>query len=151
MRLATTFLVTVVGALLACGGSKDPNAVLDDTKSAAIEITPGATADDMVSSSDDEVDWKRFNVGERSPATVNIYWDNPDIKAKVALRDTFGATAGELEHAAGAPKDTISVPALADGTYFIEVRALKGSSVYTVEVILGNPDEGGSYGVPRPE
>lgn len=137
--------------LLAVAACRGPEALEtgDETMSGATPILPGTTADDKVSAKDDPVDWRRFEMEDPGPATIDVYWDNPDIKAVLVLHGRFGETMKEQEHVDGAPKDSLSLPRLPDGTYFIEVRARKGSSVYTLEVTVG--DGGGSQGVPRPE
>lgn len=140
----------LASAALACK-PKIPPATGDETRSAASEIVPGITADDKVSAKWDAVDWKRFAVNTPTPATVNVYWDDPTVDARVTVRDMFGGAVGEMDHAAGAPRDTLAGLSLREGTYFLQVEARSGSSVYTVELFLGDPEAGGSYGVPRPE
>ncbi|MBL6975875.1 MAG: hypothetical protein ISR64_09110 [Deltaproteobacteria bacterium] len=130
---------------------KIPPATGDETRSAAGEIVPGITTDDKVSAKWDAVDWKRFAVNTPTPATVNVYWDNPGVKARITVRDMFGGPVAEMDHAVDAPRDTMSGLSLREGTYFLEIEAKGGSSVYTVELFLGDPEAGGSYGVPRPE
>jgi len=144
IRKAT--MLTSLLPLLMCGGPKEETG--DEVKSAAVEIPTGTTVDDKVSSSGDPVDWKRFEVEVRTPAKIGIYWDNPDISAEVTLRDIFGGPVGSVVHAKGAPADYITAE-LRDGTYFLEIRAKQGSSVYTVEVLLGEASS--NSGVPRPE
>ena len=139
-------------ALLALFGGSTASAseTGDETKSAAKDITPGALVDDKVSKADDPADWKRFVVEQATSATLNIYWDNPKVGAKVGIRDMFGASVGEMKHQSGAEKDTLSGISLNEGTYFIEVAATAGASVYTLELFLGG--SGASpYGIPRPE
>jgi len=116
-----------------------------------MEIVPGVTVDDKVSARWDEVDWKRFTVHSATPASVNVFWDDPTIEARVTLRDMFGGPVAEMDHANAAEKDSMTGISLKEGAYFIEITANRGSSIYTVEVLLGDPSAGGSYGVPRPE
>lgn len=130
---------------LACGGAQRTG---DEIRSGATELVIGVTADDKVSSKDDEVDWKRFHVSTTTPAIVRVYWDNPDIEARVALRDMFGAPLAEVRHAPGAPSDGLPEVRLGEGTYYVEITATKGASVYTLDLVLGGPS---SAGVPRPE
>jgi len=129
----------------ACGGAQRTG---DENRSGAQQLTIGLTSDDRVSASEDESDWKRFSVDAPTPAIVAVYWDNPDVKARVALRDMFGSPLAEVQHAAGAPSDRLPEVRLAEGTYFIEIAATQGESVYTLELGLGGPS---SAGVPRPE
>jgi hypothetical protein len=147
VRFATTFLLTVGLAAAACG-PKATGRTGDETRSGATDIRPGTTFDDKVSSNDDPVDWKRFVVAERSPAALTVHWDNPPVQATVTLRDGYGGALQQARHAPGTALDRLDAT-LADGTYFVEIRATRGASVYTVELVLGNRTD--SYGVPRPE
>jgi hypothetical protein len=104
--------------------------------------------DDKVSKPDDPVDWKRFEVESRSPATVAVYWDDPTVEAVVTLRDMFGGPVAEVTHAKEAPKDVIGPVTLAEGTWFVQIACTGGSSIYTIEATVGSAD---AYGVPRPE
>jgi hypothetical protein len=121
----------------------------DETMSGAGPALAGTTVDDKVSAKDDPVDWRRFEIEEAGPVSLDLYWDDPDVKAVIRLHGRFGEVIQELEHAAAAPKDTLSNPRLSDGTYFVQVEARKGASVYTLEIVAG--DGNGSAGVPRPE
>jgi hypothetical protein len=147
MRIAALVSLTLLFAA-ACGGPKESEKTGDETKSAAVEIPTGTTVDDKITAGEDPVDWKRFEVETRSPARIGIWWDNPDVAAEVTVRDMFGGAVGRAVHSKGAPKDEITAD-LRDGTYFIEVVAKNGKSVYTIEVMLG--DQPSSSGVPRPE
>ena len=143
------WIVVPMFLMVACGPKGPPAIIGDETKSAAQEIRPNTTVDDKVSKADDPVDWKRFNVEERTPATITLYWDDPTVEAVVTLRDMFGGIVGELKHAPGAPKDSLAKLTLAEGTWFLEIRAEAGASVYTLEVQLGSDNN--TLGVPRPE
>ena len=131
--------------LAACGGAQRTG---DETRSGAQPLTLGVTADDKVSASDDEVDWKRFHVDSPTTAQVTLYWDDPSVGARVTLRDMFGAPLAEVRHAPGAQSDSLPEVRLGEGAYFIEIVATKGASVYTLDLTLGGPS---SAGVPRPE
>jgi len=150
-RFAVGVGVVVILATFGCGGPKEASVETgDETKSAARDMTPGTLVDDKVSKSEDPVDWRRFTVEEQTPATLNIYWDNPKVGAKVGIRDMFGGTVAELVHASGAEKDGLANVTLKEGTYFVEVACTSGASVYTLELFLGSAT-GGSFGIPRPE
>jgi len=141
------WLIAVLGACRTPEGE----ATGDEVRSAAIEIVPGSIVDDKVAARGDPVDFKRFQVGPLTPCTINVYWDNPAIDAHLSLRDQFGGLVAELAHANGAPKDTIGPIPLKDGTFFLEITAKKGASVYSVELFLGDPETMGSEAVPWPE
>jgi len=141
----TPRLLPLLALTLACGGAQRTG---DEIRSGAAELTIGVTVDDKVSSKDDEVDWKRFHVSTTTPAIVRAYWDNPDVEARLALRDMFGSPLAEVRHVPGAPSDSLPEVRLAEGTYYIEIAASKGTSVYTLDLVLGGPS---SAGVPRPE
>lgn len=123
----------------------------DEARSGAVEIRPGVLQDDQVSARGDPVDFKRFHVGQVTPCIINVYWDNPQIVARLVLRDMFGGVVSEVSHAKGAGKDTIGPVTLKDGTFFLEVEARSGTSVYTVELFLGDPESVGSEAIPWPE
>jgi predicted small lipoprotein YifL len=148
MRRHVVVLAALAIALAACGPKGPAAKTGDETRSAAGELRSGVTADDKVSKPDDPVDWKRFEVDARSPATVNIYWDDPSVEAVVTLRDMFGGPVAEVTHAKDAPQDTLGPVTLAEGTWFLQIVCTGGASVYTVEVTVGSAD---AYGVPRPE
>jgi len=122
----------------------------DEGRSGAKQIFHGITYDDKIAQKGDPVDYKKFDVENASPLTLNIYWDNPQIKATVAILDYFGGVVRRITHDEPKQKDTIELPVIKEGTYFVEIRALKKSSVYTLELILGGEDTGAG-GVPRPE
>lgn len=143
------WLVLVV-FVFGCSGAKESEKTGDETRSGSVPIQPGTTFDDKVAEKDDPVDWKRFEVEEKTPAQISVYWDNPKIKAKIILRDWTAGPVSEVIHQTDAEKDTIST-ILKDGTYFLEIQALKGASVYTVELILGDPEESSFLNIPRPE
>jgi hypothetical protein len=148
MNRLALMIVLAVAVQLACGGAGGVKTG-DETRSGAVEIALGGSADDKVASSGDAVDWKRFTLDDSTSVTVSIHWDNPDIKATVFLRDMFGAVVVERTHAPGTRKDELADVRLKEGSYFLEIRADKGASVYTIEVV---PADGiGSYGIPRPE
>ena len=131
--------------IVACGGAQKTG---DETRSGATEIRPGLTFDDKVAASKDPSDWKRFRVDSTVQAVVVVHWDNPSVKGRVSLKDQFGATLAEARQKGGTPSVSLPETRLQEGTYFVEVAASKGSSVYTLEVRLGGPS---SFGVPRPE
>jgi hypothetical protein len=142
------FQFLLLATTLAACGPKDATQTGDETRSAATEIRPGTTVDDKVSSSADPVDWKKFDVESKTEAMVTIYWDNPSIKAETNVRDMFGGIVATLSHTPGAAMDQVKTT-LKDGSYYLELKALSGTSVYTVELVLGG--ETNPYGVPRPE
>ncbi len=123
----------------------------DEARSGAVEIRPGVLHDDKVAARGDPVDFKRFQVGQVTPCTINVYWDNPAIAAHLVLRDMFGGTVAEVTHAKGVGKDTLGPVSLKDGTFFLEIAAKSGASVYTVELFLGDPETMGSEAIPWPE
>ncbi len=123
----------------------------DEARSGAVEIRSGVLQDDKVAARGDPVDFKRFQVGQVTPCTINIYWDNPALAARLVLRDMFGGTVAEVAHVKGSAKDTVGPVTLKDGTFFLEIAAKSGASVYTVEMFLGDPETVGSEAIPWPE
>ena len=147
--MRTTAWVLLLALGVASCRTGPPETTGDETRSGATKLVPGTTFDDRVCDSTDPVDWKRFQVGQRAPAKISIYWDNPSIKASWRLVNYFGQPVAQIEHKKGAEKDELKQE-LEAGTYFLEVRAKKGCSVYTLEVLVGDL-ESNPYGVPRPE
>lgn len=137
-------------ALSFCASSYPPDT--DATRSYATEIPVNSTVDDRVAFYEkDKSDWKRFTINEKTTALINIYWDDPEIVSQINLYDQFGGKMRELKHQKGAEKDSIKDLLLNGGTYFVEITAQKGSSVYTIEVLTGDMTQGTGYGIPRPE
>jgi len=147
MRLKRVILI-----LLFLGSCRPPEGEMtgDEGRSGAQLIVSGSTYDDKVASRGDPVDYKRFEVETPCPLMLKIYWDNPDIKATVAIIDYYGGVIRQITHDKSTQVDTIELPVIREGTYFVEIKALKKSSVYTLELILGS-EETGVGGVPRPE
>lgn len=146
MNRAWLFLPFLALALaLACGGAQRSG---DEARSGAQELIIGVTADDKVSAKQDPVDWKRFSIEGATSAILTLHWDNPAVGARVSLRDMFGAPLAEAKHVASAPSDSLPEVRLGEGTYYVEVTATSGESVYTLDLQLGGPS---SAGVPRPE
>lgn len=130
---------------------KEGEATGDEARSGAKEIRPGVLYDDKVAARGDPVDFKRFEVTTPTPCIVNVYWDNPGVEAKVVLRDQFGGLVAEVQHAKGANKDSLGPVTLREGIHFLEIAAKSGASVYTIELFLGSPEEGGTEAFPWPE
>lgn len=150
MRLSFSILVFFASAI-ACRPPQG-EATGDEGWSGAGDIQPYVLVDDKVAARGDPTDFKRFRIEEPTPVTINVYWDNPEIRARVALYDQFGGLLAQVEHPKGAEKDTLGpVDLKQEGTYFVEISAKAGASVYTIELISGNPDEGGGSQVPFPE
>ena len=141
--------------MLACGVKPDSKSGNDYTKSMALPLNIGATADDKVDAKKgDNTDWKRFKVEDIGPLKINIYWDNPGrIDATMELYTNIGVKIAKIRHKSKekSPKDAISKKSIGPGAYFIKIHADKGSSVYTIEVLTGAMTNGSTYGVPRPE
>ncbi len=87
----------------------------DEARSGAVEIRSGVLQDDKVAARGDPVDFKRFQVGQVTPCTINIYWDNPALAARLVLRDMFGGTVAEVAHVKGSAKDTVGPVTLTMG------------------------------------
>ena len=141
--------------IVACGPAPDSHSGKDYTKSMAKAIEVGQTVDDKVDAdTGDNTDWKQFKVEDPGPLVVNVYWDNPgDVTADIALYNGLGVKITGVHHDPdkSTRKDTISLRSVQPGAFFLMIRATKGGSVYTVEVLAGDMTQGSTYGIPRPE
>ncbi len=154
MRHLATAALTLccVWAAAACGDDGDDPSRQDDRRSAAKPMDMGGIADDKVDpAAGDSTDWKKFSLVTDDTVTVTVYFDNPTVDAKVALRDAFGSDLKKCVKEAD--KDCVLTIDLKGGTYFVGVEAGEQASVYTVSVELGSGKIAGTggYDDPRPE
>jgi hypothetical protein len=161
-RLTSALLVSgltlsLLSFVVSCGPGPDDHSGGDETRAGALPVEVGSISEGRVSRSDgDSTDWKRFGVPHTQTITINVYWDNPDIDATLDLRNVFGISMEKVSHSRGERQTTISEE-LADGEYFLEIRARSGSSVYTLEIVsgpagaAGDTGSRGGYTDPRPE
>jgi len=148
MRHATLLTIVVLLSAPACGGGSAAREG-DDTRDGAIALSPGGLAMDAVSAERDDRDYIRFELPAAAFVTVRVDWDRPGIEAQVRVLDGHGKRLAQAAHKPGSPMDRIGGLDLDDGAYFIEIRATKGSSTYSVAVIPSR--DLGADAVPRPE
>ena len=101
----------------------------------AVEIKLNTTHDDSISADEgDHTDWKSFALGGTTSLTINAYWDDPSVESIINVRDQFGGRVFELKHSSGERENHWRGIKLREGSYFLEVVASRGSSVYTLEI-----------------
>ena len=128
-------------------GGRDENSGGDHVRGKAVQLKLGETHDDHVSASDgDHTDWKKFVLPGPTVLTINAYWDDPSISAIVAVRDQFGGTIFQLHHKRGDRSDHWPDMKMREGEYYLELVAVDGASVYTLELTAVGY-EGASTGV----
>ena len=126
--LALAFPALLLGA--GCGGGqKDPDATRGGAKPIA---TVGVETDKIDADKGDYLDYKLIQVPDRGLLTINIHWDRPRISGRVQLMDKFGMVLETKERNQNTATDTISRPVRANETYFIEIMAEEGASVYSI-------------------
>ena len=144
--------IVFVLALGACGASMDEKSGGDELRGSAGEIPVNQPADDRVSAEQgDHTDWKAFALEAAATVKLEIWWDNPQVAANVALFDQFGTAQGRLNHRKGQRKDILGPVPLGEGSWFVRVQATEGASVYTVEVTTSDAPRKGSGSGGRPE
>lgn len=148
MRPRLLVLAIASTGLMACGGFDfDEQTGGDGTRGEAREIQVGPTLDDRLSAlQGDNTDWKKFTLTDGGKLVVKFWWDDPSISATVTLRDELGQKLEAMKHAKGQGQDALGPVQVAAGTYYLEIVASEGASVYTYELHLG---EGG--GTPTPD
>jgi len=142
-------LLVALGTLLvACGGvGFDENTGGDGTRGGAVDVQVNVTYHDRLSPvQGDHTDWKKFALEHDAQVSVHIWWDEPAIRATVALRDELGQPIQSLTHQPGQRAEILGPRKLTAGTYYLEFQATTLASVYTFEIRTADPG-----GVPRPD
>lgn len=150
-RLLATGLgvAMMVGSFAGCGPGPDENSGGDEQRATAAPVPFDQVVDDRVSPNDgDTTDWRVFRLEEPDKVNLALYWDNADIAARVELRNAFGNVVAKREHAEGEGVDRITAE-LEKGEYYLSVVAEEGSSVYSLEITLGEPVAGGGPRKPK--
>jgi len=131
-------LIPLVPLLVACGPGFDESTGGDGSRGEAREVKVDKATDDRVSAEQgDNTDWKKFVLDDEAKVTIHFWWDNPSVKVATSLRDELGQKLASLKHAGGQREEVLGPVKLKAGTYFIEVAASDGNSVYTFEVQTG--------------
>ena len=132
--------------LCGCGAAPDSDSGGDARRSEAREIQPNAWVDDRVSAAQgDNTDWKSFELPVSSGVTLVFWWDDPAVHTRVVLRDQHGRALHEAEHDGASREDRFGPVDLPEGLFFLQIEALSGASVYTMQVATG---QGGRSGRP---
>lgn len=89
----------------------------------------------------DDVDWKHIDVSESGFLEVGVAFDDPGrVEAEVILRDTFGAVVQSVRVRDGVNFYAFDPIEASPGRYYVELRASKGESVYTIGALVEEPD-----------
>ena len=113
----------------------DKNSGEDASRGGAVAVELGVPVDDRLSQKQgDNTDWKSFALDSSSEITLRVWWDDPEVKGSVTLRDQFGAKLASLSHKAGTRQESIGPLLVPAGQTFIEVFVSRGSTVYTLQV-----------------
>lgn len=127
-----------------CGATLNSASGEDAKRSGASEIPVGQPHDDRVSADEgDHSDWKTFFIEAEAQVTIQVHWDDPDVEARVVLRNPFGTVLFAGSQDGGDRVLSLGPIDLARGEYFLQIEAEDGSSVYTVEVDGGGPAASG--------
>lgn len=147
MRTRLLFVLLSLATLLAaCGPGFDEKTGGDGTRGEAREVRVDAAIDDRVSAEQgDNTDWKKFELDDAAKVTVKFWWDEPGIKVSITLRDELGQKLTSMTHASGQREEALGPIKLKGGSYFLEIAAGGGASVYTFEV------QTGGAGTPTPD
>ncbi|MGM0576320.1 MAG: hypothetical protein ACQEXJ_11370 [Myxococcota bacterium] len=118
-----------------CGATMDRHSGEDALRAGAVEIPLGKPVDDRASAPQgDHTDWKTFTLEQDAEVRVEIWWDDPGVEARVAVRDQFADAKVQADHREGRRKDVVGPVNLSAGQYFLEIVVTDGASVYTLEV-----------------
>ena len=131
----------------ACGVAFDEMSGEDAKRGGATQIALNAPIDDRVdAATGDNTDWKAFVLDEAAEATLRVWWDSPGLEATVVVRNPEARSEIAETHRPGSRRDVIGPVQLPAGTYFVQVQATEGASVYTLEVLASDAGAGGSGG-----
>lgn len=147
MRTRPLFVLLSLAILLAaCGPGLDENTGGDGTRGEARAVAVDAAIDDRVSTDQgDGTDWKKFELDDAAKVTVRFWWDEPGVNVSITLRDELGQKLTAMKHAPGQREEALGPIKLKGGSYFLEIAATGGASVYTFEV------QTGGAGTPTPD
>ena len=149
-RSTTACSVLLAGVWLctACGPSLAEHSGKDMARGKAVKIKLDQAYDDRVSAPEgDNTDWKTFTLEYPTTVTLKVYWDSPNkLDATVMVADHVNVVKGTIRHNPGQREELAGPVTLDEGTWFVRVRAYKGSSVYTLEVLQGEGSTGGDGG-----
>jgi hypothetical protein len=139
-------------ALVACGGG---SAQVDDSKTpSALPMEVNGLLDDRIDADGDPVDWKYFQLETDQDVFLFFFFDDPDVKADLALFTGAVNRVASVPHQASAEYDLLQAPNLRAGKYYLRVKAASGASVYTIRSAGGdkpNLFQSGGNTEPRPE
>ncbi len=142
-------------ATTACASTLDKDSGGDHVRGKAVVVKLNETHDDSISADQgDHTDWKKLTLKATTIIDVNVYWDDPSVRAKVNVKDQFGGQVYELTHEPGERENHWKGMKLREGDTFLEVVAERGASVYTIELTSGDGADdggGGDDGTPPPE
>jgi hypothetical protein len=147
MKVAVPLALVAILTTVACSGASSAREG-DDTREGALELGPRGLVADAIDAEADNLDYVRFEMAMPAPVAIRIDWHRPAIKARLRVLDGRGKRLHQADHAAGAPVDVLRLD-LPGGPNYLEIRASKGASPYSVAVIP--TADLGADAIPRPE
>jgi hypothetical protein len=148
------WLAAALGLLMGCGrpGPED-NSGRDSGRGGALGINLDTVVTDAVNfEGGDATDWKKFELSQGGPLTVDIFWDNTIITGSLSLHDQYGASIANVSHNTSGQHDQLTASVPSDGLYYIRIHSSVGRSTYSVRVYTGPPREQEQWQEePRPE
>lgn len=147
MKTAASLALSAALVLVACGGASSSREG-DDTREGALELGPRGLVMDAIDAEADDLDFVRFEMAMPARVAIRIDWGRPALKARLRVLDARGKRLHDAEHETGSPVDVLRLD-LPDGPHYLEIRASKGASPYSVAVIPAT--DLGADAIPRPE
>lgn len=133
--LTAVLLVAMAVHASGCAMAMDRKSGEDQSRAGAKEVKLNKLHYDRLAAREgDHTDWKTFKVEGDARVTVDVWWDDPSVEARVQLKDQVGRVMARAEHELGSRKDSVGPVSLEAGQYYLQVRLTDGASVYTVDV-----------------
>lgn len=142
-RIFLVGFTLIFALIIGCGPKPEQNSGDDHKRAKAGSIVVGEPAYDRVDSpGGDTTDWKRFVVDTyETDLTLRVWWDNPSVRATIALHDMYGTQMYSLTHKLGERRESWGNIRVRKGEYFVKVAASAADSVYTLELLTGDVDD----------
>jgi len=148
---AAALLAVLLGGCGSDGGMVGPP---DGEIQSALPMETNGLLDDRIDANEDPIDWKFFQFDVTDNFFLLVFFDNPDVKAEVALYTGAGNRVASTVHDSQNEFDLLQVPDLREGRYYVRIEVSQGVSVYTIRSAPGSMPmlgDGGGNTEPRPE
>jgi hypothetical protein len=138
-----------LGLLLSCASTFDTVSGGDDQLMGARDLVLDVPSTDRVSNrTHDNTDWKTFEyLGYRGRVVLDVYWDNPSVRANLSLRNQFNQELLSVKHKKKVQHERHGPINVAAGKYYVRVQCNEGESTYTLQIrdAENNQNPGGSF------